>query len=191
VVTGLSVAAGRFDLTDNALVVDYTGASPAPQIADLLRRGYNAGAWTGSGIISSMANAAFGVGMVEASTLDAVPPIFGTVDSDAVLARLARFGDATLDGVVNLADFNRLAANFGASGKIWGQGDFNYDGVVNLIDFNLLASNFGLAAGTQGPTPEDWAALASTVPEPSAGAVVALAVIGGLLPRAGRTRRRR
>ena len=80
VVTGLSVAAGRFDVTNNALVIDYSGASPAGQVAELLRDGYNGGAWTGSGIISSMANAAFGVGLVEASTLEVVPPIFGTVD---------------------------------------------------------------------------------------------------------------
>jgi len=45
---------------------------------------------------------------------------------------------------VNLADFNRLAAGFGATGGAsWTQGNFNYDGGVNLSDFNLLASNFG------------------------------------------------
>jgi hypothetical protein len=52
-------------------------------------------------------------------------------------------GDANQDGVVNLADFNILASNFGQSNRTFTQGDFNYDGTVNLADFNLLASRFG------------------------------------------------
>jgi hypothetical protein len=35
------------------------------------------------------------------------------VDGSAVLARLTRYGDANLDGSVNLSDFNALASNFG------------------------------------------------------------------------------
>ena len=56
---------------------------------------------------------------------------------------VTNFGDANLDGVVNLNDFNVLAANFGQSNRTWEQGDFNEDGTVNLSDFNLLAANFG------------------------------------------------
>ena len=56
-------------------------------------------------------------------------------------------GDANRDGVVNLADFNTLAANFGTtSGATWEQGDFTGDGAVNLADFNTLAANFGQTA---------------------------------------------
>ena len=51
--------------------------------------------------------------------------------------------DFNHDTRVNLADFNILAANFGATGASFSQGDANYDGVVNLADFNLLASRFG------------------------------------------------
>jgi hypothetical protein len=99
--------------------------------------------------------------------LTVIPEIFGTVDADAVLARRTRYGDANLDGLVNLGDFNRLAANFGSTDAVWTEGDFTYDGLVNLADFNRLAANFGLVASANGPTPEDWAALASVVPEPS------------------------
>ncbi len=55
-------------------------------------------------------------------------------------------GDANHDAFVNLADFNLLAANFGQTGRNFGQGNFNYDagGLVNLQDFNLLASRFGM-----------------------------------------------
>jgi hypothetical protein len=52
-------------------------------------------------------------------------------------------GDANQDRLVNLADFNILAPNFGQSPRSFSQGDFNYDGLVNLADFNLLASRFG------------------------------------------------
>ncbi len=54
-------------------------------------------------------------------------------------------GDATGDGLVNLADFNRLASNFGQPNRTFSQGDFNYDGAVNLADFNILAGRFGSA----------------------------------------------
>lgn len=56
---------------------------------------------------------------------------------------VARYGDANLDGNVNLEDFNIFASNFGTSGPPWEGGDFNEDGAVNLEDFNLLAANFG------------------------------------------------
>ena len=51
-VTSLNVApAGRFDITDNALVIDYAGPSPIANIQALLRTGFNAGAWTGKPIV--------------------------------------------------------------------------------------------------------------------------------------------
>jgi hypothetical protein len=101
------------------------------------------------------------------------------------LVRYTRYGDATLDGTVNLSDFNKLASNFGQSGKQWTDGDFNYDGTVNLTDFNRLASNFGLSAAGSTVTPQDWSNLAAAVPEPTA-----LTVIGGAFALLA-TRRRR
>ena len=92
-------------------------------------------------------------------------------------------GDTNLDGAVNLADFNALAANFGQSNRTWQQGDFTYDGRVNLEDFNALAANFGLAATVpNGPTAQDWSALASAVPEPSI-AALQLPIFSALLAR--------
>ncbi len=76
-------------------------------------------------------------------------------------------GDANLDGTVNLSDFNALAANFGQSGRTWQQADFTYDGQVTLDDFNALAANFGMEELARDPTPEDWSALASAIPEPA------------------------
>ena len=161
---------GRWDLDNTLLAIDYTGTSPMPDVKRYLASGYAGGSWNGTGLGSSMA-AAFGLGLGYAEASDVIGPgggIFNseTVDGTTVLVRYTIYGDANLDEAVNLQDFNRLAANFGGSNKIWSQGDFNYDGVVNLLDFNRLAGNFGM---TFGPTltPDDWAALAAAVPEPS------------------------
>ena len=61
-------------------------------------------------------------------------------------------GDATRDGVVNLADFNILATNFGQSNRTFSQGDFDYNGQVNLADFNILAGKFNTALASR-PAP--------------------------------------
>ena len=169
---GTGAWTGKLDLTNNALVIDHNGASPLDTVRDQLRFAAN-DANTG-GIFSSL-GAGYGVGYAEAAQLATVPPIFGTVDATAVLARGTRLGDANLDGTVNLTDFNRLASNFGSTTAVWTQGDFNHDGQVNLTDFNRLASNFGLSASGPEVTPEDWSALAGAVPEPGS---LALAYVG-------------
>jgi hypothetical protein len=151
-VPDLTLGAGAaLNLKDNALIVDYTGASPIASIRSALTSGYAAGTWTGPGINSSTAAAAtsHALGYAEASDLFTTfpAPFAGvTVDDTSVLVRYTRYGDANLDGTANLTDFNRLAAAFGQSDTLWSQGNFNYDNVTNLLDFNLLASNFGLPA---------------------------------------------
>jgi autotransporter-associated beta strand protein len=180
----------RLDLGDNDLVVDWTSASPIPIVRGLIASGYNGGTWDGDGIVSSQANASsFGLGYGESSDVfTSFPATFSgqQVDNTAVLVRFTRYGDANLDGTVNLGDFNALAANFGATGAtVWTQGDFNYDGNVNLADFNLLAANFGLSAAGPTVTPEDWAALGAAVPEPTG--LTLLGIGAGLVLR----RRRR
>ena len=197
VVTGLTLAGGTtptttLDLTNNALVVDYAADPPPPAgeplntIRAQVTSAYSNGAWSGPGITSSLANnSSHGVGYAEASDLAAVPPVFGTVDATAVLVRYTRYGDATLDGIVNLADFNRLAANFGSTTATWDDGDFNYDGSVNLSDFNRLAANFGLSAAGPTVTPDDWTRLGAAVPEPASLALFGVAASAAM----GRRRR--
>jgi hypothetical protein len=149
------------DLADNDMVLDYTGASPMPGIIAVLIAGFNAGGWNGaSGIVSSVA--ALGtntsIGYAEATDLFTVfPATFAgrSVDNTSVLLKYTYNGDANLDGAVDLSDFNKLAANFGASPRRWVHGNSNFDAVVNLQDFNRLAANFGQgglapAAGARG-----------------------------------------
>ncbi|MEM7682840.1 MAG: hypothetical protein AAF288_12855 [Planctomycetota bacterium] len=62
------------------------------------------------------------------------------------------FGDANLDGEVDLVDFDALSQGFGGPGG-WGQGDFTGDGVVDLLDFDVLAQNFDAGEGVELPEP--------------------------------------
>ena len=83
-------------------------------------------------------------GNYSGSILAGLPDFFGNpLPADHVFDFFFLNGDANHDAVVNLLDFNRLAANFGQTNRTFSQGDFNYDGVVNLLDFNLLAARFG------------------------------------------------
>jgi hypothetical protein len=179
-IAGGAAPTARLDVTNNAFVIDHEGTSPLETIRAQIVSGYNNGAWNGNGIVSSPAFGTHGVGYAEASSLGgSVPAIFGAVDASAVLFRRTRYGDANLDGLVNLSDFNRLAANFGSTNADWSQGDFTYDANVNLQDFNRLAANFGQSAASgAGVTPQDWANLAAAVPEPgSAGALLGAATL--------------
>ena len=101
-----------------------------------------------------------------------------TIDTDTVIVRYTRYGDANLDGVTNIADFSRLAANFNRAGQ-WLDGDFNYDGVTNLDDFTALAANFGQTLPADAPR--------AAVPEPAGAILGLLAVAASMLP----ARRRR
>ena len=143
--------AGGFDLADNAAVIDYTGESPIATIQSYLTSGYAQGAWNGPGIYSSVAatsgNTAIGFG--EATDLFTSFPgnfLGHSVDDTSILLKHTLYGDANLNGAVNLQDFNRLAGNFGQSPRRWAHGDFNFDGTVNLTDFNKLAADFGASS---------------------------------------------
>ncbi len=170
---------GKIDLSDNNMIVDYTGASPINSIRTLLSTGRGTGNWTGNGISSTSAASVFAdnsnphktaLGFAEASSIGATTFAGVTLaDSSAIVIGYTYLGDANLDGNVNALDFNALATNFGANGtsNYWMNGDFNYDGVVNTSDFLMLAGNFGSALSAP--------ALGSLVPEPtSAGALFGL-----------------
>jgi hypothetical protein len=140
---------GRLDLTDEAMIIDYAVAYNLATLQARLASGYAGGAWNGQGINSSTAAAAggaTGVGYAESGQIfSAFPATFEgqPVDATAIVLKYTYYGDANLDGRVNLQDFNRLAANFGATGRHWSQGNFDFNNVVNLLDFNKLAANFG------------------------------------------------
>ena len=67
-------------------------------------------------------------------------------------------GDANLDGVVDVADFNVWNGNKFTSTAQWCSGDFNGDGAADVADFNIWnGSKFTSSSGT------------AVVPEPTTG----------------------
>ncbi|MEN1678214.1 MAG: hypothetical protein AAGJ46_01370 [Planctomycetota bacterium] len=97
------------------------------------------------------------------------PPGLGTND----LTQLVReelgteFGDADLDGDVDVLDLDRLTFGWGTDAG-WSYGDFNGDGTVDNSDYTILLTHFGYSS-QQG---------LSAVPEPtSCYAVICLALL--------------
>jgi hypothetical protein len=166
----------RFDVGDNAVIVDYLSpsATPVAAINAHAASGYHGGAWDGPGINSSSVAASpvpRSIGLAEAADVFTVFPtsfLGRDIDSTSILLRFTLPADANLDGKVDTLDFNALAANFGKSGIRWSKGEFNYDGVVDTLDFNALAGNFG----KQLPHPGNSAAM---LPEPGSAALAVMA----------------
>jgi hypothetical protein len=109
------------DVNDNALIIDYAITSPWGVVAQSIHDGYNGGAWNGTGLRSSTAATTAGVGLACAESRDvfaSFPATFAgyPVNDTAILVRSHSYGDANLDGNVNLTDFNRLAGHFGQTG---------------------------------------------------------------------------
>ena len=142
-VTSLSVTGGAtLDLTNNELLINYGGgADPIGSIAAEIATGYNAGAWNGTGIISSTARTNPSYALGYADSADPNNPANLAANQIEIMYTLQ--GDANLDAKVNGTDFNLMAAAFNqAIVNAWDYGDFNYDGKVNGTDFVLMADNF-------------------------------------------------
>jgi hypothetical protein len=165
---------GKFDLSDNDLIVDST---PISTIAAKIAAGFNGGSWNGAGITSSAAQASGGsahpTALAYATAASLGLSLFDgqSVSGLNVLVRHTYSGDANLDRVVNALDFNALASNFGASGKLWVQGDFNFDGIANTLDFNSIATNFNLALPPAAST------LETLLPEPGSAYITAICAL--------------
>jgi hypothetical protein len=163
---------GTLDVNDNALIVDYTGASPASAIRGKIVEGRGGvgigqGKWAGTGITSSSAqqiNAtmpeARSVGYAENAALPLGP--YATfrgvpVDDTSILIAYTRTGDANLDGVVGDADVTVVGAIYapGVSQPHWALGDFDYNGFVDDGDVTLVGALYDpTAAPVASPPPE-------------------------------------
>jgi hypothetical protein len=195
---------GKLDLSDNALIVDYTTAnsSPLPTLRSQITQAFGATAathWTGNGITSSRATAAANtaLGYGEAS---AVLALSGTqtaswqgqtVDATSVLVRYTLSGDTNLDGAVDFKDLVKIAQNYNdtSGNRLWSEGDFNYDGNVNFSDLVAVAQNYNAAPLPSLPLDfqDDFQATLALVPEPASLAPFTVAIPS--LLRRGRYRR--
>jgi hypothetical protein len=141
------------DLTNNAMIVDYSGSTVETAIFNWLDSGHTGSTyadWLGDGINSSTAAAVkvdsenyykTGIGFNEASYLGLSTFAGMSVDSTSILIRYTYYGDADLDGDVDVADLGHLASHWQESGY-WRYGDFNFDEDVDVADLGLIASNW-------------------------------------------------
>ena len=82
---------------------------------------------------------------------------------------LTWYGDANLDGSVNVADLNTVLSYYGTSGG-WNHGDFNHDGFVDAADLNTVLSYYN-NQNLPSTSEDDWFTLddvsVTAVPEPA------------------------
>ena len=178
---------GQLDLANNHLFINYgSGADPKASIVAWIKSGFAAGSWNGAGIISTSAptrmSGHYGLGFADST--DAGNPA-GLASSGQIEIKYTLLGDANLDGTVNVADFNALAAHFNSTSQLWSSGDFNYDGIVNAEDFDAIARNYGQVMSSPALGTLGSGDLGRAVPEPTA--LAALGVVVSL----GRRRRAR
>ena len=185
-----SAPAATFDLADNAVVVDYTGTSPAATLRQQIiagRGGAGLGkTWNGPGITSSEAEAAAttepessSVGFAENATMPLGPYTNfrgQPVDSTSLLLIFTRTGDANLDGVVNDDDVTIVGAAYapGVPNAAWALGDFDYNGFIDDDDVTLLGAFYDPSASPVMATSGDVAA----VPDPGSLFLALLAAAG-------------
>ncbi len=139
------------DLTDNDLIIDYTGAAgtiPA-DVEALIRRGYNNGNWLGTGITSSTAAAAanhpYTLGV--SHNADRTSP-FSTfagqsVDLTTVLVKFTHQSDVDLDDVVGINDSFVFNGNYNESvAARWSTGDVDFNGVHSINDSFIFNGHY-------------------------------------------------
>ena len=153
----------QLDVTDDGLAIRPLMGDPDPyaRVRFLIQSGYAGGAWNGEGIASSVAavRTDAGVGYARVADLAGLVSFMGqVVDADDVVLRYTLYGDANLNGIVNIADFAALASHFNLAGD-WVDGDFNFDGTIGIADFSRLAANFNRSVPVAPPRP-------AGVPEP-------------------------
>jgi hypothetical protein len=103
--------------------------------------------------------------------------------SNQVTVAYTLYGNATVNGAVDISDLSALGQNWNGAGKVWAQGDFNYDGNVDISDLSALGQHWnqsiaGFSGGEGG----------AIVPEPSTLVMLAAGLIG-LLAYAWRKRK--
>ncbi len=175
-VSSLSIeTSGQLDLTDNAMVIDYTTVgSLVSDVREHLRTGR---------LTSSSADAQHRIGYADNATMHRTDFEGQSVGDNAILLKFTYAGDVDLDGDVDARDLGRFSLSWQHDGT-WINGDLNYDGFVDIGDLYLLASTWQLGVNNPLPGSSLGSALASfglppTVPEP--GALSLLGLCGATL----------
>ena len=153
--SSLSIAPGAtLDITNNDVVIDYTGASPLAAYEALVASGFNVtGDWQGDGIVSSIAanDGNYVVAIADNATL-AAPfgtaqggPLFAgvDVDLDTILIKFTHRADINLDGVITPDDSAIFGGNYDENQPAtWATGDMNYDGIFTPDDAAIFGGAY-------------------------------------------------
>ncbi len=156
---GANIKAGK-------LVFDYTGdTTPAATIRTLLTVSYHSGNSTH-----------FDVGQFRSLTADGDHAL-GWRDNIAakqVMVAYTLYGDATLNGAVDISDLAALGQNWNGTNKVWVQGDFNYDGKVDISDLAYLGQHWNQSM----PSFDGGEAGMARIPEPNTLAMLIAGLMG-------------
>ncbi|HEY7089534.1 MAG TPA: hypothetical protein VH518_15665 [Tepidisphaeraceae bacterium] len=149
IVNGLTIATGAaLDLTNNSMIIDYTGAV-GTQVTDIRSHLKN------NELITSSGTATTRLGYGDNALLAKTTFAGQTVDTTSVLVKYTYAGDADLDGDADGVDIGTWATNFtgelgGTGSMVWTQGDWDYDGDVDGVDAGLWAQAFTGELGGAG-----------------------------------------
>ncbi len=184
-VAPLQAQVSTLDITNNALVLDYTDPEPNPTsqirsyiIAGRGTTGFGA-TWTGIGITSSTAAAdvienpeSTSVAYAHNGSLPLGPySVFEgrPVDNSSVLFRYTYTGDANLDGRVDDTDVTIFGATYapGVPQPSWALGDFDYNGFVDDADSTLLGAFYNPNAPPISSSMAPASTGVAAVPEPA------------------------
>ena len=139
----------KLDLTDNNLVLNYSGATPVAGVEAMVKTGYGTGNWLGKRITSSKANANANFALAVADNANLTIPFNTTtrlfageaVDITSVLVKYTHRVDLDLDGVITTNDATIFNSNYSEGGAaLWTKGDLDFDSLFTTNDATLFNS---------------------------------------------------
>jgi autotransporter-associated beta strand protein len=159
--SAFTISAGAVNLTNNDLLVNYTGPSPLATLISYL----NAGTLSADADFLGLPTTLL---IAEAADLGLTDFNGQPVDDTTIVVKYSYTGDANLDGQVDALDYERIDLAVGNTGVFGAaQGDFNNDGNVDALDYEQLDLNIGNGVGSPLGT--------VFIPEPASLSLLALA----------------
>jgi autotransporter-associated beta strand protein len=157
--SALTITAGAINLTNNDLLLNYTGPSPIAQLISYLTSEQLLPNDSFNGLPTTLA-------IAESADLGLTNFNGIAIDDTTVIAKYTYVGDANLDGQVDALDYERIDLAIGNTGALGtAQGDLNYDGTVDALDYEQVDLNIGNGVGS----PLDATGPATVfIPEPAA-----------------------
>ena len=160
--TAVGIAAGaRLDVRDHRLILTGMAAGTATSgtydgVQGLVQSGYTYGEWSGSGIVTTMPDAAADRGVTTLAVATAAQVLFladgetalwggRTVSASDTLLMYTYAGDLNFDGLVDGADYGVIDNYYQFPGTTgYANGDFNFDGLIDGADYGLIDNSIQL-----------------------------------------------